>query len=361
MSSLEPPPGGEQGTQGNTFQRGGPAWNPLPESRSPYDPGLSWEGLYPLGPGPRGRWAWDYQYEANRRAELMRQSLWSDAQGSIDQALGLLSSYRPGGSAALASGLHGQRAGLFATQAQTIEAPDMLIDMRRHLQAEANRKANRAAAIGQALGIAQGVAGIASTGLSLFGGAGAGGAAAAGLTPGGAGVQTYPAGQQPPNVPGMQAGMQPGAPGQNQQAVYDPGQWTPQQQQQFQQGQRAFGQAMQQTYQAPGGAAPMRPPATGSPPAPSGGAGGAPGAVPPPGGGPPGAGPMGGAPPIGGLGGLGQDGNFSSMSVASAGMRGSPGLESVVVPEWAESSERRRSTFLILSAARSRLLRAQVG
>lgn len=113
-------------------------------TQDPYGPNApQWdEAGFPIGPMPKGKYALDYQYEANRRAEQRRQVLWGDAQGSMRQAESLLSSYRPGGSAALASNVYGQRAGLYATQALNTSAPDLLIDWREQIRARAEENAN---------------------------------------------------------------------------------------------------------------------------------------------------------------------------------------------------------------------------
>ena len=97
---------------------------------------------FPVGPMPKGKYALDYQYEANRRAEQRRMALWGDAQNSMRQGLDLFQSYRPGGSAAAASGMYGQKAGLYATQALNTSAPDLLIDWREQIRARAEENAN---------------------------------------------------------------------------------------------------------------------------------------------------------------------------------------------------------------------------
>lgn len=100
------------------------------------------EAGFPVGPMPRGKYALDYQYEANRRAEQHRRVLWGDAQNSMKQGLDLFQTYRPGGSAAAASGMFGQKAGLYATQALNTSAPDLLIDWREQIRARAEEKAD---------------------------------------------------------------------------------------------------------------------------------------------------------------------------------------------------------------------------
>jgi len=100
------------------------------------------EAGFPVGPMPRGKYSLDYQYEANRRAESQRRALWGDAQNSMRQGLDLFQSYRPGGSAAAASGMFGQKAGLYATQALNTSAPDLLIDWREQIRQRAEENAN---------------------------------------------------------------------------------------------------------------------------------------------------------------------------------------------------------------------------
>jgi hypothetical protein len=92
---------------------------------------------------PKGKYQFDYQYEANRRAEQRRQALWGDAQNSLRQGLDLFQSYRPGGSAAAASGFYGQKAQLYGTQALNTEAPDLLIDYREQLRQRAEDKIDK--------------------------------------------------------------------------------------------------------------------------------------------------------------------------------------------------------------------------
>lgn len=100
------------------------------------------EAGYPVGPMPRGKYSLDYQHEANRRAEMRRRALWGDAQNTMRQGLNLFQSYRPGGSAAAASGMYQARANLYGTQALNTEAPDLLIDWREQIRKRAEENAN---------------------------------------------------------------------------------------------------------------------------------------------------------------------------------------------------------------------------
>lgn len=118
------------------------------QSGSPYDAGApEWDSSgMPVGRMPRGDYALDYQYEANRRAEQRRQALWGDAQGALQQGADLLQTYRPGGASALASGIFNQQSNLYGTQALNTVAPDMLIgwreDERQKALAEEQRRYN---------------------------------------------------------------------------------------------------------------------------------------------------------------------------------------------------------------------------
>jgi hypothetical protein len=114
-------------------------------TQDPYGPNApQWdEAGFPVGPMPKGKYQFDYQYEANRRAEQRRQALWGDAQNSLRQGLDLFQSYRPGGSAAAASGFYGQKAQLYGTQALNTEAPDLLIDYREQLRQRAEDKIDK--------------------------------------------------------------------------------------------------------------------------------------------------------------------------------------------------------------------------
>jgi len=114
-------------------------------TQDPYGPNApQWdEAGFPVGPMPKGKYQFDYQYEANRRDEQRRQALWGDAQNSLRQGLDLFQSYRAGGSAAAASGFYGQKAQLYGTQALNTEAPDLLIDYREQLRQRAEDKIDK--------------------------------------------------------------------------------------------------------------------------------------------------------------------------------------------------------------------------
>ena len=78
---------------------------------------------FPTGPMPRGEYVLDWQYEANRRTEQRRNALWGDAHQALAQGTELFQSYRPGGSAALASGQYSNQASLYGSQAMSQESP----------------------------------------------------------------------------------------------------------------------------------------------------------------------------------------------------------------------------------------------
>lgn len=104
-------------------------------------------------PGPD--FALDYQYLADQEAERRRNSLWTDAHNSIRQGLDLMQSYRPGGSAALASGLFQQNASMYGTQALNVESPDMMAGYRELQLDQARRERDQARKFSQRLALAQ--------------------------------------------------------------------------------------------------------------------------------------------------------------------------------------------------------------
>lgn len=325
------------------------------QSQNPYNGNVQWdESGMPVGPMPRGQYALDYQYEANRRAEQRRNALWGDAHNALRQGTDLFQSYRPGGSAALAANLYGNQASLYGTQAQTIEAPDLLMGYREHEKQMADRDRKQAEKFSRFMGLVQ-------TGAQVAGAISGGGAPPLSLTyaPGG---QQAPMGAQNaqgetmmgpgwgnptpgqggpglaggPNVPGgMMAPPMLQRPPDN---GYDVG---------------GMGQAFQQHYQMQRQGQ-------------QGGAGGAPG------GGLPGHGggtSAGGDRPGGGAGGQGMARGgmapggggpveFSSREAAQNAMAASPLANPVVAESWAEDPVRQKTTYLMMASARSRLLAA---
>jgi len=322
-------------------------------TQDPYGPNApAWDAAgFPEGPMPKGKFALDYQYEANRRAEQRRQVLWGDAQGSMQQGMDLFQSYRPGGAAAAASGMYGQKAGLSATQALNTAAPDLLIDWREQIRARAEEKADELNRNAQLI-----------TGLSAFN-FWAGGTSAALQTPppaedpnanrstpaGG----TYNAGNSTVPPVGQGAGF--GGPGGPEGPTSPtptagggggvlPGILPPEERRMIGGGSAA------DVFDAGGyGGGPAGPgqagPGGGGRPGPGGGRGGMTDEG--------GAG-MGGA-QIAGGGGLG---DFSGPAVANRGMAGAPMSADVALEVWAEDPQREQSTALMVASARDTLLSA---
>lgn len=118
-------------------------WYPeLEDTGSPYDEGapqFDASGM-PTGSMPRGGNALQWQHEANRFARQRREALWGDAQQALESGRELFQSYRPGGSAALASGAYSQSASLYGTQALNYEASDMLIGFREEQRQIAEKR-----------------------------------------------------------------------------------------------------------------------------------------------------------------------------------------------------------------------------
>lgn len=150
---------------------------------------------------PFGKNALDWQYEADRRTERRKQALWGDAQNVMRQGTDLMQTYRPGGSAALASGLYQSRGAMYGNQAMNTESPDLLMRYREEKQKEADdeRRAAEKSAQKQAM-----VMGLVQAGATVAGAylGGVGGAAAAAAVP-----RPEPQPQDPPAPDG------PGGPG----------------------------------------------------------------------------------------------------------------------------------------------------
>jgi len=324
---------------------GGGGHGPDP-TQDPYGGGAQFDANGYPSRMPYGPHALDYQFIANRQTEQRRQALWGDVQNTMRQGMDLMQSYRPGGAAALASGMYGQSAGLYAQQAMSLESPDLLIGYRAQKQDEATKEAKRANRINQIMGglhLAAGIAGAAAGAP----GAGAGGQpqtapAQAGAVPGAPqaspaqGTGPYggfgtgaamaglsgvpPPGAQPTPAAGFMGGDNP---------LYGGG---------------GSGPAFQGS--GPGGAAPS---GGGGPMQRQGGGGG-------------GAGPGGAAP--GGFKGqagggempFGADGNFTSNNAAASAQRTMPHAAQVLHQEWAEDPIRKSGTAAMVRSARIRLL-----
>ena len=144
---------------------------------------------------------------AERNQRLMEQGMdatrarTEEAGGALQQGLGLLQSYRPGGAAALASGSYSQMANMIYGQggreadiysAMRTEAPDLMFRYREHQRKSANRRAKRArimGLVGTAIGAAATIAtGGAAAPLMAMGGAAAAGAAGGGAVGGAVGA-----------------------------------------------------------------------------------------------------------------------------------------------------------------------------
>lgn len=317
------------------------------QSPSPYSGNVQWDETgRPVGQMPRGNFALDYQYEADRRTQQRRDALWSDARQALQRGAGLLESYRPGGAAALSSGIYGQMAGMYGQQAMTQESPDLLMGYREHKQEMADYERKKAEGKARLLSIA-------SAGTTLLGG-GIGGAPVGAAMAAAGGQQMYPQaiGPQPAQGQGSPVGGL--APGQQGPPVPNniPGQ-------PFQA--RAGGSPQQALQATAGGVGAGSPQQTrlgdesgaGMPGAPSGrsGGGGAPGA--------PGAGPEGQAGPGGGVG----AGGMPPMSLFSSGEAAGLSMSSMPIPDEvyeraAEDDDRDEFTYAMQMSATDRLAQA---
>ena len=275
------------------------------------------EGDYPLPPAEvaRGYQAMHDRAVWNYRRRLMDQGRgqMADATNYQKGALGLLQSYRAGGSAALESGIYNQVAGGMRAegaasfqQAEMTQPLDLLSDLRRHESTLAQRKADRAS---ERQMIAQIVS---SNSQSLQSGSSMGGGGDGGGGGGGMSLAYTPEGQNGQSATGetaFSAGLEdPYTP--------DGQQQSPLQSQQQQSQQSPFAGAAQQGQGQDGGLGmntvvePFDQQGGGI----GAGAGGGGGAQQPGGGGGVGAG----APMAGSFGAPGADGNFSSDSFAAA-------------------------------------------
>lgn len=174
------------------------------QSPSPYSGNVQWDETgRPVGQMPRGNFALDYQYEADRRTQQRRDVLWSDARQALQRGAGVMESYRPGGAAALSSGIYGQMAGLSAQQAMSLESPDLLMGYREHKQDMADYERKKAEGKARLLSIA-------SAGATLLGGGMGGGAQPTAPV----GQQMYPQAIGPQPVQGQGSPVGGLAPGQ---------------------------------------------------------------------------------------------------------------------------------------------------
>lgn len=298
------------------------------ESGDPYTTNVQWDETgRPVGRMPRGKYALDYQYEADRRTQDRRNALWSDAHGALRQGQGMLESYRPGGAAALASGIYGQRAAMYGQQSMTLQSPDLLMGYREHKQDVADYERKKAVEDAQFMNLLG--AGINLLGMGGLGGGGAAGAQDAS----GGGSYVNNQGGITPSQPGgnnfAPLGTQRGG-----QTMYGPG-WgnTPQQgggafqaRLQGSQGQQGGAVGGQGGQQMQGGQGPQM-------------GGGAPqGSMP---------GSGGGAPMVG----------FTSDEAASQAMAQMPMMQGVY-RRWLEDEDRQETTFFMQQSAASRVMAA---
>lgn len=324
--------------------------------------------------GTRGRPGADqalaFQYRADQVINQRRQALWGDAANSMNQASSLFQRYRPGGSAALASGVFAQRAGIYQNWANSLQSPDLMSEYRHDMVIRAQRAARRASEMQLAGSVLNAAAtlfapmmapGLPGAGGAMGYGEGAGayaGANAAQMGPasyaaGGVIENTYQSAMgQPQGIQsaGSQIGRQVGGgygslgPQGGDSGIYGTAQST-------------YGSQMGQD------GAEGRQIAKGSSGQPQGqmaqqgGAGGPQGQ---------GAGPSAGGQAQGmgagpGYGGLGQDNLFTGASVAGSQMRAMPHMEPVVAQNVVSDPYYIRTTILRSSAARQRLLNAMAG
>lgn len=162
-----------------------------------------------MGPMPAEDTALAWQYEADRRTEQRRQALWGDAQNVMRQGTDLMQTYRPGGSAALASGMYQNRGAMYANQSMATESPDLLMQYREKAafdaKGEAERQAREArhdANTAMAVQLAGTVIGAAAGGV----GGAALGAAAGGLAASRTGGDSGAASAPPPSFRGDSQG-----------------------------------------------------------------------------------------------------------------------------------------------------------
>lgn len=312
---------------------------------------------------PQGDAAYQFQFQAEMRARQRQAALWGDAQNQMNQGLRLFQSYRPGGSAALASGFFQHSADLYAQQAQGVTAPDLLAERRKQAIDSANRYA------GKNERFSKWISGI-NTAVSLIGAvSGAGVATGGGYTP----SNQSDIIEQPGYAPATQGGKPPPAVGGG--VPYGGAQtpWSGADVGNFNQGMQGAMRPAGGGGLGPGGIGPPLPltsnarlpgeggtptnaqqpqrggqqgglvARTGGPGGPSGGLSGT--------GGPGGMG-------LGLSGGLGQDGMFTNTAMASSAMRASPAVEAVVTLEQEQDPMRRATTAWMVRSSLQRLAEA---
>lgn len=181
-------PGSELGSPG----RGGWTWDPDADARFSERNGIDPTTGMLTGPDPLppAGSALQWQGAHNRGVWNYQQSLMRSGIGYAQGALGLLQSHRPGGGAAIESGIYQGLAGLEFQRAAMTQPLDLLGDFRRDETARARMQANRAQerALGVQIATTAAMVGLAATGV----GAAAVPALAAGL---GSAAGAYAAGQ----------------------------------------------------------------------------------------------------------------------------------------------------------------------
>jgi hypothetical protein len=180
-----------------------------------------------------------------KRIWQQRQAMMQDAVRGARGAASLLSSFRPGGGAAIESGIYSQVAGLQMQRAMATQPLDLLGDYRRDQDSRARMQSNRAAERTLAIQAVGTIAAIATAGA----GAGLAGAAIAGAS------SAYSANQNRKAAEATAGGNKPsamGAPGQGFQDMGTP-QYGPEQAPQQQGGGSAMGAPMGGLDQGGGG------------------------------------------------------------------------------------------------------------
>lgn len=286
---------------------------------------------------PSARVAPAYQYLAEQNAVQRQNNYFNSALGNLGAAQRTLESYRPGGAAALQSGIYQQQAQLNYQIGTQQRAPDLLFDYRR----DAGAQAQHAAAMASQNQLIAGALG----GLSSLAGAAIGaGARPATLNP-----------AQPPMpgaVPGA-AGGQPAIPGAGGYGAFP------------NLGGGGGQQYVSPTLAATGGAGGAAGQTLLSARLGGGGGGGGGGGPQPASGGAPSGGPAhgaggspggspGGAPPFPGGGGYGADGNFSQTALAAHAAQQNPMLGNVMTMVQAQTMD--DSFYAAASTAVDRLL-----
>jgi hypothetical protein len=139
----------------NDLMGGGSPWNDRPITESPTPGSIAWDEntFMPKDPSqlrssagvgiPTAQSALAYQQYAEGLVRQRQTRLMSDALGSLRMGEALTERYRPGSAIAQQTGLYQTRASLLQRQAEGLEAPDFLADLRREDNAKAERESKR--------------------------------------------------------------------------------------------------------------------------------------------------------------------------------------------------------------------------